>query len=81
MQPFLKLLLRLICAGASIAVGLYLLMISTMGPSFTEIEIGQKKLDYLIRLAIAITGLLIIIIALVWIISSVLKIITTWLQK
>lgn len=73
MNAKLKPIVKFIAAAILIAIGFYLMLISTMGPEFTIL--WQGKVDFLIRMALLVSGFTLILGALVWLIWSLLKLI------
>ena len=73
MKAELKPIVKFIAAASLIAIGFYLMLISTMGPEFTALWEGQA--DFLIRMAMLVSGFTMILVALVWLIWSLLKLV------
>ncbi|WP_296402959.1 hypothetical protein [Psychrobacter sp.] len=71
--------MRLVSASVLIAIGFYLMMISTMGPELTSM--GEGRVDYLIRLAMVLIGLTAIMYSLLWLTWPLLKLIANRFKK
>ena len=67
-----NIILRIVCAGIAVTVGLWLVMASNMGPAYLP-HIMDGALDFWIRITLLVAGLAIWIVTAVWLIWLILR--------